>query len=215
MKEKNMKRKRGRPRHLPKSAEELREQSLVRIKQARQRRLAEEGIDVPAFVDEVEAITGKHKFTSEEKAEIRRKVDLLYQEFVINKWEEEERTNRKLNAELRERMLETEVSLPPVKTMTREEWNVAHGRRPDGSKKRGPAPKKKKTVFELSPGERGTAEKPGEPIDFEAMEKELEARLMDEYIAQREEQPQYALGKRLRKDQPPQRKRASTQSFWI
>lgn len=210
-----MKRKRGRPRHLPKSAEELREQSLVRIKQARQRRLAEEGIDVPAFVDEVEAITGKHKFTSEEKAEIRRKVDLLYQEFVINKWEEEERTNRKLNAELRERMLETEVSLPPVKTMTREEWNVAHGRRPDGSKKRGPAPKKKKTVFELSPGERGTAEKPGEPIDFEAMEKELEARLMDEYIAQREEQPQYALGKRLRKDQPPQRKRASTQSFWI
>lgn len=215
MKAKSKKRGVGRPRLEPLSGPELRAQARDGIRRTAERQLDRNEIDVPTFVEEIESITGKHKFTREAMDELRLKVDLLYNEFVVDKWEEEERLNKEVNAKLHAAILESDPSDTPVKMMTEEEWNIAHGRRFDGSKRRGPAPKKKKAIWDLSPGEKGTAEKPGEPIEFAMMEQEFEERMMDDYIAQRNSEPQQLVGKRLRKDHLNQPKRAPVKSFWI
>ena len=168
---------------------------------------------MPTFVEEIEGVTGKHKFTREEMDELRRKVDLIYTEYVNESWEAEAEYNAPYVDAMRAAAIQK--AEPAAGMMTEEEWNLAHGLRADGSKKRGPAPKKKKLVWDLSPGERGTAEKPPEPIDIDAMEQELEERLMDEYIAERATQPQKLVGKRLRKDHLTPPKRAEVKSFWV
>jgi len=212
---KEIKRGPGRPKRQPFSGEELRLKALAGIKQTAERQLNREEIDVLALVEEVESITGKHKFTREYMDELRRKVDLLYNEYVVEKWEAEEKENKEINAKLHERMLEQERLIASSSTMTPEEWNLAHGLRADGSKKRGPAPKKKKTVWDLEPGERGTEEKPGDPIDFEQMEQDLEARLIDEYLKERASKPEPLVGKRLRKGLQALPKRPQPKSFWM
>ena len=82
--------------------------------------------------------------------------------------------------------------------MTEEEWNAAHGLRFDGSKKRGPKPKRKKFFYEIEPGERGLAEHPSEAIDLDTMEQEIETQLMEEYIKERAEERKFYKGKRIR-----------------
>ena len=99
--------------------------------------------------------------------------------------------------------------------MNREESNLAHGLRKDGTKRRGPAPKKKKTVWDLTPGDKGTANRPSEPMDLDELERQLEAQMMEEYIRQQVEEPQMHKGKRLRMNDIAQPKRDSTKSFWI
>ena len=197
------------------SGEELRAQARENIKASTERRLGIASIGVEDFADTVSNITGKHKFTREEMDEIREKADVLYNKYVDQKWEEEAELNKEVNAKLHAAMLESDPSEAPVKMMTEAEWHLAHGRRFDGSKRRGPAPKKKKAIWDLSPGEKGTAEKPGEPIDFETMEQEFEERMMNDYIAQRNSEPQQLVGKRLRKDHLNQPRRAPVKSFWI
>ena len=104
---------------------------------------------------------------------------------------------------------------PQVKTMTAEEWNKQNGLSADGSKKRGPAPKRKKTVWDLSPGEKGTGVGPSEPIDFEAMEKEVEERMIEEAIKQQQEEAKYLQGRRVSRGPELNRRRQSSQDFWI
>ena len=87
---KEIKRRRGRPKLQPLSAEELRMQALAGIKQSADLRLKRGEIDVPTFVEEIEAVTGKHKFTRKEMDEMREKVDLIYNEYIKEEWEEEE-----------------------------------------------------------------------------------------------------------------------------
>ena len=203
----------GRPKLEPMSGQELRLKALEGIRRNAERQLGRSEINVPDFVEEVESITGKHKFTRKEMDELRRKVDLLYTEYVNESWEAEAQHNAPYVEAMR--AAAAQKAEPVEGMMTREEWNLAHGLRADGSKRRGPAPKKKKLVWDLSPGEAGTAEKPSEPIDLDAMEKELEERLMDEYIAERASQPQKLVGKRFRKDHLSPPKRTAVKSFWI
>ena len=213
MSTKRKKRGVGRPKLEPMSGPELREKARAGIRRTTERQLKRNEIDVPTFVEEVEAVTGKHKFTRAEMDELRRKVDMIYNEYVLEKWESEAEANEPYIDPLRAAVIDSGKSLDGM--MSREEWNLAHGLRADGSKRRGPKPKKKKTVFDLSPGERGTAEKPGEPISYEEMEQQLEAKLMDEYIKEREAQPQHSVGKRLRKDHLTPPKRPGIKSFWV
>jgi len=112
-------------------------------------------------------------------------------------------------------MLEAEASDAPVKMMTEAEWHLAHGRRFDGSKRRGPAPKKKKAIWDLSPGEKGTADKPSEAIDLDQMEEEFAEQMMEAYVAERSARSQQTLGKRLRKDHLNPPNRANVKSFWV
>ena len=210
---KEIKRGRGRPKLQPVSAEELRMQALAGIKQTADLRLKRGEIDVPTFVEEVEAVTGKHKFTLKEMDEMREKVDLIYNEYIKQKWEEEEQYRAPFIDTLRAAAIESGV--PATGMMNREEWYLAHGLRKDGTKRRGPAPKKKKTVWDLTPGDKGTADRPSEPIDVDAMERQLEAQMMEEYIKQQAEEPQMQKGKRVRRNELAQPKHASTKSFWI
>ena len=210
---KEIKRGRGRPKLQPVSAEELRMQALAGIKQTADLHLKRGEIDVPTFVEEIEAVTGKHKFTRKEMDEMREKVDLIYNEYINQQWEEEEQYRTPFIDTLRAAAIESGV--PATGMMNREEWYLAHGLRKDGTKRRGPAPKKKKTVWDLSPGDKGTADRPSEPMDFDEMERQLEAKMMDEYIRQQSEEPQMQKGKRVRRNDLAQPKRASTKSFWI
>ena len=210
---KEIKRGRGRPKLQPVSAEELRMQALAGIKQTADLRLKRGEIDVPTFVEEIEAVTGKHKFTRKEMDEMREKVDLIYNEYINQQWEEEEQYRAPFIDTLRAAAIESGV--PATGMMNREEWNLAHGLRKDGTKRRGPAPKKKKTVWDLTPGDKGTADRPSEPIDVDAMDRQLEAKMMDEYIKQAAEEPQMHKGKRLRKNDIAQPTLTSTKSFWI
>ena len=56
-----------------------------------------EGIDIPGFVEEVESITGKHKFTHEEMEEIREKVDFFYEQYLLEKHKAEAEFNQPYN----------------------------------------------------------------------------------------------------------------------
>ena len=210
---KEIKRGRGRPKLQPVSAEELRMQALAGIKQTADLRLKRGEIDVPTFVEEIEAVTGKHKFTRKEMDEMREKVDLIYNEYIKEEWEEEEQYRAPFIDTLRAAAIEGGIASTGM--MNREEWYLAHGVRKEGTKRRGPAPNKKKTVWDLTPGDKGTADRPSEPIDVDAMERQLEAQMMEEYIKQQAEEPQMQRGKRVRRDDIAQLKRASTKSFWI
>jgi len=210
---KEKKRGRGRPKLQPVSAEELRMKALAGMKQTADLRLKRAEIDVPTFVEEIEAVTGKHKFTRKEMDEMREKVDLIYDEYIKQKWKEEEQYRAPFINTLRAEAIESDKA--PVGMMTKEEWYLAHGLRKDGTKRRGPAPKKKKTIWDLTPGDKGTSDRPSEPIDLDAMERQLEEKMMEEYIRQQAEEPQMQKGKRVRRNDLAQPKRASTKSFWV
>ena len=134
---KEIKRGRGRPKLQPVSAEELRMQALAGIKQTADLRLKRGEIDVPTFVEEIEAVTGKHKFTRKEMDEMREKVDLIYNEYINQQWEEEEQYRAPFIDTLRAAAIESGVTATGM--MNREEWYLAHGLRKDGTKRRGPA----------------------------------------------------------------------------
>ena len=187
--------------------------AVAGIKRTADHQLNRGEIDLPAFVEEIESVTGKHKFTRKEMDEMRQKVDLIYNEYIKQQWEDEEQYRAPFIDTLRSAALESDKA--PVGMMTKEEWYLAHGLRKDGTKRRGPAPKKKKAVWDLSPGDRGTADRPSELVDLDEMERQLEAKMMDEYIRQQAEEPQMYKGKRVRKDDLAQRRRAPTKSFWI
>ena len=210
---KQIKRGRGRPKLQPVSAEELRMKALAGIKQTADIRLKRGEIDIPTFVEEIDSVTGKHKFTRKEMDEMREKVDLIYNEYIKQKWEEEEQYRAPFIDTLRAAAIESGV--PATGMMTKEEWYLAHGLRKDGTKRRGPAPKKKKTVFDLTPGDKGTADRPSEPLDFDEMERQLEVKMMEEYIRQQAEEPQMQKGKRVRRNDLAQPTRAAHNSFWV
>ena len=204
---------RGRPKLQPLSAQELRMKAVAGIKRTADHQLNRGEIEVLTFVEEIQSVTGKHKFTRKEMDEMRQKVDLIYHEYIKQQWEDEEQYRAPFIDTLRSAALESDKA--PVRMMTKEEWYLAHGLRKDGTKRRGPAPKKKKAVWDLSPGDRGTADRPSEPVDLDEMERQLEAKMMDEYIRQQAEEPQMYKGKRVRKDDLAQPRRAPTKSFWI
>ena len=194
----------GRPKTQPKSPAELRQLARESMRRTQERQLGRAEMDIAEVCEEVDAITLKHKYTREEMDTLRRKVDLLYHEFVLDQWQEEDQQMSPYAEALFALAIEkqTETSTKP---MSEAEWNEMHGLRKDGKGlKPGPSKRKPKSVFDIELI-------PGESVDFE----ELELQWMEEQIRRKAEQPQQLKGKRLRGDagkRVPNRPKA--QSFW-
>ena len=196
------------------NGEELRAQARENIKASTERRLGISNTDVEEFADTVSNITGKHKFTREEMDEIREKVDFFYEQYLVEKHEAEAEFNEPYVHAAR--IAAVDVGTKPTdKMMTPEAWFKEHDLRPDGSCKRGPKPKRKKAIWDLSPGERGTAETPSEPIDADAIEAKFLELQYERHLEEQKQRQTLPVGKRLRPAIQATRPRADRQDFWI
>ena len=194
----------GRPRRKPQSPYELQQQARESMRRTQERQLGRDAIDITEVCEEVDGITLKHKYTREEMDSLRRKVDLLYHEFVLDRWQEDEQQMLPHVDALFALALEHQTKTH-TKPMSEEEWNQMHGLRKDGKGlKPGPSKRKPKSVFDMELV-------PGEPIDFE----ELEIQWMEEQIRRKAEEPQQLNGKRLRGDAGKAvAQRSEVRSFW-
>ena len=214
---KSTKRGPGRPKKLPKSGDELRAQAQANVRAAAERRLGIHDIDVDEFVHSISDITGKHKFTREEMDKIRERLDLLYQKFVTDKQEAEAEANAPfINAARKAAALKDVGTI--TKQMSKEDWTKEHGLRSNlKHRKPGPPKKKKKTIWDIAPGEKGTASSPDEApeFDIEAAEAEYIKAKMEEHIEERAEDAQFLKGKHFRQDAMPIRPAEYRKDFWI
>jgi hypothetical protein len=194
----------GRPKRKPQSPAELRQQARESMRRTQERQLGRDAMDITEVCEQVDDITLKHKYTKEEMDSLRRKVDLLYHEFVLDKWQEEEQQMSPYAEALFALAIENQTDTSS-KQMSEEEWNRMHGLRKNGKGlKPGPSKRKPKSVFDVDLV-------PGEPIDFE----ELEVQWLEEQIRKKKEEPQQLMGKRLRGDAGKRMlNRPKAQSFW-
>ena len=192
-------RKVGRPRSYPKSALQLIQAAQQSIHRSAERRHDVMNIDVETFCHRISHITGKHKFTKEAMYDIRRKVDILYEKFVHDKWEQEAMLYRPFARFVQAAQLQMGKCLD-VREMSPEEWNKEHDLRPDGSRKRGQKPKLKKAIWDILPGEFGTSKSLPVPLDINALEqKYLEDKYMSLNRSQVKRNPM-TIGKRYRSE---------------
>ena len=194
----------GRPRTQPKTPAELRQQARESMRRTQERQLDRAEIDITQVCEQVDAITLKHKYTKEEMDSLRRKVDLLYHEFVLDKWQEDDEQSSPYAEALLALAIEKQGKTS-TKPMSEAEWNEMHGLRKNGKGlKPGPSKRKPKSVFDVELV-------PGEPIDFE----ELEVQWMEEQIRKKKDEPQQLKGKRMRDDAVnAAAKRPEIKSFW-
>ena len=194
----------GRPKSQPKMPAELQRQALESMRRTQERQLGRDEMNITEVCQQVDGITLKHKYTREVMDSLRRKVDLLYHEFVLDKWQEDEEQMSPYAEALFALAIENQTETPS-KQMSEEEWNRMHGLRKDGKGlKPGPSKRKPKSVFDVELV-------PGEPIDFE----ELEIQWMEEQIRRKAEEPQQLKGKRLRGDAGKAvAQRSEVRSFW-
>lgn len=194
----------GRPKTQPKSPAELRQQARESMRRTQERQLGRDTMNITEVCEQVDSITLKHKYTREEMDTLRRKVDLLYHEFVLDKWQEDEEQMSPYAEALFALALENE-SAASTKQMSEAQWNQMHGLRKNGKGlKPGPSKRKPKSVFDVELV-------PGEPIDFE----ELEVQWMEEQIRKKKDEPQQLKGKRMRGDAGKAlAPRSEIKSFW-
>ena len=194
----------GRPKRKPQSPAELRQQARESMRRTQERQIGRADIDITEVCEEVDAITLKHKYTKEEMDSLRRKVDLLYHEFVLDKWQEDEEQSSPYAEALFALAIEKQGEIS-TKPMSEAEWNEMHGLRKNGKGlKPGPSKRKPKSVFDVELV-------PGEPIDFE----ELETQWMEEQIRRKAEEPQQLKGKCMRDDAVKAvAQRHEVRSFW-
>ena len=213
---KKVKRGRGRPKLQPKSPQQLQEEARAGIQRSMERRATELPLPPqPAeVIEEATAVTRKHRYTKEEMAELKQKLDFIYNKYLQEQWELEAENNRELNQKLHEIALSNPKPTINTEMMTEAEWHKAHGLREDGSKPRGPKPKPKKTVWDLGPGEGGTASSPSEPVDLDAMEQEFERKMFERHIEEQRTQPQMVKGKRFRKPEKNISRPQQPKNFW-
>jgi len=103
-------------------------------------------LDVDEFVHTTSAIAGKRRFTREEMGEIRQRLDLLHQKFVIYKQEAEEEDNSPFIDKARKASAFKGIGRA-IRQMSQEEWTREHGLRSSLKYlKPGPPKKKKKAV---------------------------------------------------------------------
>ena len=194
----------GRPKTQPKSPHQLKQLALEGMKRTQERQLGRADINITEICGEVDAITLKHRYTREEMDTLRRKVDLLYHEFVLDKWQEDEEQLSPYAEALFALAIENSPETS-TKPMSEDEWNEMHGLRKNGKGlKPGPSKRKPKSVFDVELV-------PGEPIDFE----ELETQWMEEQILKKKNEPQQLKGKRMRGDAVNAvTPRPEVKSFW-
>lgn len=194
----------GRPKRKPQSPYELQQQARESMRRTQERQLGRDAIDITEVCEQVDDITLKHKYTREEMDSLRRKVDLLYHEFVLDRWLEDEQQMSPHVDALFALALENQTRIS-TKQMSEAEWNQMHGLRKDGKGlKPGPSKRKPKSVFDMELV-------PGEPIDFE----ELEVQWMEEQIRKKKDEPQQLKGKRMRNEAVKAvAQRHEVRSFW-
>ena len=204
-KQAKQKRGKGRPKKPIPTLEEMREQVRLGMRKTKERQLSRSEIDVKQLCEKVDGITHRNRFTKEEMQKLRDQVDLLYHEYVLDKWEEDAEQNAEQSKVLQALAI---VGDPPAskKQMSPEEWNELHGLRKDGKGlKPGPRKRKPKSVFDMEL-------EPGEPVDWEAIEKQW----LEHEIARKAAEVKPLLGKRLRDDKLPDLKTKSEQPpIWI
>ena len=194
----------GRPKRKPQSPQELQRQAHESMRRTQERQLGRESMDIVEVCQQVDGITLKNKYTREEMDSLRRKVDLLYHEFVLDKWQDDEEQSSPYVEALFALAIENQTETSS-KQMSEAEWNQMHGLRKNGKGlKPGPSKRKPKSVFDVELV-------PGEPIDFE----ELEIQWMEEQIRRKATEPQQLKGKRMRADADNAvTPRAEVKSFW-
>ena len=194
----------GRPKRKPQSPYELQQQARESMRRTQERQLGRDVMDITEVCEQVNDITLKHKYTREEMDSLRRKVDLLYHEFVLDKWQDDEEQSSPYVEALFALAIENQTETSS-KQMSEAEWNQMHGLRKNGKGlKPGPSKRKPKSVFDVELV-------PGEPIDFE----ELEIQWMEEQIRRKATEPQQLKGKRMRADADNAvTPRAEVKSFW-
>ena len=100
-------------------------------------------MDVDEFVHTTSAIAGKRRFTREEMGEIRQRLDLLHQKFVIYKQEAEEEANSPFIDAARKAAAYKGIGRA-TRQMSQEEWAREHGLRSSLQNLKPGSPKKKK-----------------------------------------------------------------------
>ena len=197
--------KRGRP---PKqkvfTAAELHAEAEASIERSRARRTDE----LPGRAEELyvktQELSHQKRMTVKEIEELRKQVSEVYNEFK----NQQEEAEAQANSEMNKLVAALTAQMNPGssgKTLTEAEWHELHGRRADGSKPRGPRPKRKKLVWEVEPGTNGLASEPQQPVDVDEMERVFEQAMMERHIQQQQEESKFIKGKRLRKDVPAKR----------
>ena len=207
----------GRPKRQPESGQSLRAKAAAAVENSQARRFAENApvpVLIEDVVEEVCAITTKHRYTSDEIKELRAKVELLYQEHLTRQATDNYEANKEQHEEARLAAIEEGFKKNSIDCMSPEEWNIAHGLRFDGTKKRGPKPKPKTKFYEVAPGEWGTADEKQPSVDIDELEREVEQQMIEERIEQQKEEDQFLKGARFRQEiqrrpgaQPPK-------NFW-
>lgn len=208
------KRRPGRP---PKqrffTAAELHKAAMASIERSKERRRNSLPDRAEELYTKTHSLNQYERMTLKEIEVLRKQVAEVYDEFKAQQDEAEAQANSEMNKLVA--VLTAQLKSGSTgKTLTEAEWNELHGKRPDGSKKRGPRPKRKKLVWELEPGEKGMALEKAEPIDADAMERVFEEALMERYIQQKKEEQKFLKGKRMRNDAPPKRGPIDQSNFY-
>lgn len=211
------KKKRGRPRLQPQSAAALRAKAQAGVRAAAERRQGIHEIDVEDLCDSIDRLNGKFKFTRKEMDDMREKVEMLYQKFVVDKQEQEAEDHALFNEAARVKALMTGAPSTSGKQMTREDWCKQHGLRPNGKRKPGPKKKPAKKFYEVNPADYGMAVSAEDvpSLDLEEMETELYNQAMERMIDQQKEEQELKLCKRFRAAAREQACSNKDQDFWI
>ena len=211
------KRGKGRPKKGPYDLQAEREIVARTLRERRAERLGIEDIQIEEHTDRVMALSHRNKLSKQELDELRETSLALYERTIELERELDAFRNERYVDAMRAAAIDKALEQPaksqpkPESQMSWEDWCREHNLRYNGKRKPGPPKAKKKTVFDIAPGERGTAAGPSEPIDPQVFEDQW----MDAQIAKRKEEERFIKGKRLRKTADPPPRRAEPKNFWI
>ena len=210
---KQVKRKVGRPKRQPEHIDGLRLKALEGIERTRQRHDGETYQQIEELKEKVESLSARKKYSGKEIKELRSTVAEMYERHITEVNEQKALEEKQLNEALRCMHIDLDIK-PSGKSLIEAEWNILHGLREDGSKPRGPKPRKKKQIWDLSPGERGNGTEQAEPIDIEMLEKKAEAEMFEREIQRKKDMPDFAVGKRMRKQHKTPTPRVDQSKFY-
>ena len=199
----------GRPRTQPKTPHQLQQLAHEGIHRTQQRYKGELATEIEELCDSVDNLTHRNRFTQEEMDELKLKVNRLYDEIVVGQMTDDEKMWSATEARIASALAEGNSA--PSQPMTEEEWRKLHRLRPDGKRKPGPLPKKKKTIYEIPAGTGGLAEERTPSLDCD----EIERQWMENYIEERKNEPKFLKGKRVRNDSTPTLPAEPAANFWI